>query len=127
MTLCSVKWCLAEAAPSATVCAIHRKHPDFKPEELDVKAGHFEVEASWLVKPCADCDGEGRCHHGGQCDHCMAEIDASHECGFCEGDGKRETCSICGHQVGVAFAMTDKAEHETKCWVPAVKPQAVAS
>lgn len=101
-------WCLW-CAPE-TPCPIHRAHPEFKPEELEAKAGHFEVTPAWIVAKCKECDGTGEVDHHCSCPKCTADTE---DCDTCDGTRKVSTCSICGFQCSIGHF---KREHERECW-----------
>lgn len=118
MTICSVKWCVAEAAPGSDACVVHRTHPTFAPEDLEAKIGHFETKAEWVEEDCANCDGMGDVEHDCDCEKCEIQTD---ECDVCDGDGKLDTCSICGFQVDWATTGSQRSKHEADCWQIAPK------
>lgn len=80
MTMCSVKWCAALAAPGLAVCPVHRKHPNLHPSTL--AADEEAVDRA----DCEECDGSGDCDACLGTGECVCE--GSGNCTHCDGEGE---------------------------------------
>lgn len=82
MTLCAVPWCCAIAGKGGKHCPVHRKWPDYKPQDKPAGAD----------PECDECNGSGECS---QCNGSgVEECDLGHEhyCSACEGSGECPDC-----------------------------------